>query len=600
MIASALVVAAIALPWLTLVPLHGVAAAIAHAITLVAALHGAGLVVARLADQRDAPPLLVVQWGLAALIGLSGIAIAGRVGTLSGHAVVVFGCVAIHTVALGVRFGERVERVGAALAGPRLWLIPAGLLAALGAITVLAAAGDSFAQPFDGDGHLAAQLRRVLLTGGLMDPIGYPRSAGLGAQVALGAIASSPGDDAARAIDALALVLALGLAVSCMRVTEPVSALWAVVLVAGAFALPLAPFDPVPYWTCAGLIVALHRMLSDAEPPPALPLGLVAGALLALRYELAPIAAVAVIAAWWRRPRDLRRAAILFGGVAAVALPFVVARALAWRSIPALASAMFSHAPRGSLAVHAAITAAIAVPGALVLRLALPDSRGLRIAATTTAVALAALVAHLTGAGPASLRIAWPIAIAFAIALVIELARSRWSGPAALIASLAACAMLYEAGQASGRVRWSRRMAAAATGIEYLVRPPGDARDPYAPLLANVRRGATVAVWVAEPERLDYARHRFLDLRTPAGAWLRDHRWRDHAPAAAALLARLSADYLLFEADDARVLRTQSDLLYRWLCATPRPICDDDLEAVARTHRLVAERAGVRLIDLRP
>jgi len=597
-IASALLVAAIALPWLTLMPLHGVAAAAAHAITLIAAFHGAGLAVARLAGQRNAAPLLVVQWGIAALIGASGIAIACRVGTLAGHAALVFGCVAIHTATLGVRFAEHVERATAALAGPRVWLVPAALLVGLGAVIVLGAAGASAAQPFDGDGHLVAQLRRVLDTGALMDPIGYPRLAGLGAPVALAAVASGAGDDVARAGDALAAVLALGLAVSAMRVREPAAALWAVVLVAGAFALPLAPFDPLPYWTCAGLILALHHMLGEDDPAP-LPIAIVAGAVLALRYELAPVAAVAVVAAWWRRPGDHRRTAILLGGVVAVALPFLIARLVAWGSVPSLTAAALSHAPRGSIAVRAALTAAIAVPGALVLRIALPDSRGLRIAAIATAVALAAIATHLTGAGPLSLRIAWPIAIGFAITLVIELARSRWSGPAALIASLAICALMYEAGELPGHLRWSRRMAAAATGIEYLARPPGDARDPYAPLLAKLRPGATIAVWVAEPDRLDYARHRIFDLRTPAGARLRDHRWRDHVPEAAALLTRLSADYLLFEADDVRVLRTQGDLIYRWLCAVPRPICDDDLEAVARDHHVVAERAGVRLIDLR-
>jgi hypothetical protein len=604
MIASGLVVCAIALPWLTLLPLHGVAAAIAHALTLIAAFHGAGRIVAWLAGRPEAAPLLVIQWGIAALIGLSGIAIACHAGTLAGHAVLVFGCVAIHTAALGLGFSEHVERLEAVLAGPRIWLVPAALLAVLGAIAVLGAAGDSFAQPFDGDGHLMAQLHRVLGTGALMDPIGYPRHAGLGGQVALAAIASSPGDDLPHGVEPLAAALALGLAISSLRAREPVAALWAVVLVVAGFALPFAPYDPLPCWAAAGLIVALHHMLGDAEPAP-LPLGILAGALVVLRHELAPVAAAAVAAGWWRRPRDPRRAVVLLGGVLAVALPFVIARTLAWRSIPALSPPLLStvllHVSRAPLAVRALAAAAIAVPAALVLRLALPDHRALAAAATTTAVGLGAIVAHLAGtggAGSGSLRLLWPVGIAFAITLVVELARSRWSGPAALLVSLGLCVTIYEAGEAPGHLRWSRRMTEAATGIDHLARPPGDAGDPYAPLLAGVRPGATVAVWVAEPERLDYARHRILDLRTPAGARLREHRFRDHISLAAALLGRLGADYLLLEADDLRVLRIQSDLIYRWLCREPRPICDDDLEAVARAHRVIAERNGVRLVDL--
>ena len=150
----------------------------------------------------------------------------------------------------------------------------------------------------------------------------------------------------------------------------------------------------------------------------------------------------------------------------------------------------------------------------------------------------------------------------------------------------------------SGRRHWSTRLASAAGDITYLRRPPAAASPPYAPLLAGVPAGATVAIWVAEPERLDYARHRIVDLRAPATARLRDHRWLPHASTAAPLLTALAADYLLIEADDARVLRTQTDLFYRWLCRTWQPICDDDLEAIARDHRVVAERAGVRLVDL--
>jgi len=599
-IASGFVVAALALPWLSLLPLHGVAAVLAHAITLVAAWHGAGLAVARLAGQRTAPPLLIIQWGVATLIGLSGLAIVAGAGTLAAHAVLVFSAAAVHTGTLGIRFSRYAGRVADGLAGPRTWLGPAALLAALGTLAVLGAAGDTLAQPFDDEGHVLAQLRRVLETGSLADPIGYPRNAQLGAQIALAAVASGAGDEFARIVEPLALVLALGLAVSRIRARDPSSALWAVVLIVTAFALALAPIDPLPCWTAVGLSVALYAMLGDPEPPPALPLAITAGALLALRYELAPIAVVAVIAAWWRRRDDHRRTAILIGGVVAVGLPFLVARIAAWRSVPLLARAAIASPPQAMLALRLLLGAAIASPAACVLRLALPASRALRWAAIATAVALGALVAHVTGAGPYALRLAWPIAIAFAITLVIELARSRWSGPTALIASLVMCVFLYEGREAPGRLRWSRRMAAAATGIAYLQYPPGDAAAPYDPLLASVPPGATVAVWVTEPERLDYTRHRIVDLRTPAVARLRDRRWGARAPALDPLLAALSASFLLLEGDDAHVKRIQTDLLYRFACGVQLPICADDLEAIARNHRIVARRDNLALVELVP
>jgi hypothetical protein len=606
-IARALVALAVALPWLVVAPLSGVAAAAAQVLVMLAAFHGAGLAVAWLADRREAPPLVAVQWGIAALIGLSGIAIAARAGTRSVQLALVFGGAAVHSAVLAVHARRFVERMRAALAAPRAWLAPAALLAGLGALTVLGAAGDGFAQPFDDDGQLLGQLRRVLDTGALGDPVGYPRRGGLGAQIALAALASSPGARFAEVIEPLARALALGLALSRLRVADATGALWAAVLVAAGYGLALAPFDPLPCWTAVGLCAALYQLAAD-DDPPALPLALTAGALAALRFELVPIAAVGVIAAWWRRPRDARRAAVLLGGALAVVLPFAIARAAAWWSLPhaaaaavgALAAASRAASPAASpapLAVRAALTAAIALPAAALLRLALPG-RALATAATATAAALGAVVAHLAVAGPYSVRLAWPIAIGFAVALVTELARSRRSGPAALIVTLLLCAVIHDGLETAGHRRWPVRLAAAATDLGYVRRPPATAA-PYAALLTGVPAGATVAVWVAEPERLDHARHRIVDLRTPGTARLHEPRWRGRAPAAAPLLAALGADYLLIEADDARVLKTQTDVFYRWLCQTPELACDDDLEAVARDHPVAAARPGLRLIDLR-
>lgn len=597
MIASGLVIAALALPWMILLPLHGLGAVLASVLTLVAACHGAGLALAALAGRRAAAPL-VIQWGVATLIGLSGIAMVAGVGTLATHAVLVLGFAAVHTATLGLRFAQHTERVERVLEGVRAWLVPVGLLGALGALAVLGAAGNPFWQPFDDEGHVLAQLQRVLDTGTLGDSIGYPRSAQLGAQIALAAVAAAAGDGLTRVLEPLALVLALALAVSRIRARDAGSALWLAALIVTAFALALAPVDPLPCWIAVGLIVALFAMLSDAEPAPALPLAITAGALIALRYELAAIAAVAAVAAWRQRRDDHRRTAFLVIGLFAVVFPFLVVRMFAWRAVPGAAHAAVASPSHTALALRLALAASIAVPAAFVLRLALPDRRALRSVATATAVALGVIAGHVTTTGAYSLRMVWPIAIAFAITAVIELVRERSSGGIGVIASLVLALFLQEGRDAPGRLRWSRRMETAAIGVESL-RWSARGADPYRALLASVPVGATVAVWVTEPERLDYAEHRIIDLRTPAGARLRDHRFTTHASRVAPLLTELSAAYLLLESDDAHLRRTQGDLLYRLLCLSPRPICDDDLEAIARSHPVVAERAGVRLVDLR-
>jgi hypothetical protein len=291
---------------------------------------------------------------------------------------------------------------------------------------------------------------------------------------------------------------------------------------------------------------------------------------------------------------------VIVGGALAAVLPFVVARVQAWHSIPAIVHAIVSRPPQAPLAVRLLIAVAVAVPAALVLRVVVPDRRGLRAAATPTAIALGAVAGHLTAAGAYSQRLAWPIAIAFGIILVIELARSAWSGPTAPVTMLVLGLLIYEGREARGRLRLSRRIPALMHGIDALRHPPGRGADPYREVLASVPAGATVAVWVAEPERLDYARHRIVDLRTPMAGRLRVQRWGAHASKLDQVLAALQASFLLVEGDDAQVQRTQTDLLYRLVCATPKPGCADDLEAIALTHRIAAHRDNLQLVDLRP
>src|SRR5262249_2900201 len=161
-------------------------------------------------------------------------------GTLASQAALVFGFAAVHTVAVALGFARDSARLAEALAGPRTWLIPAALLAALGALAGLGAAGGPLPPPFDDHGQGCAPVQRLLDTGGLGDSIGYAGRWQLGAQVALAAVASGAGDDFARAAEALAFVLALGLATSRIGVRDAGSAPWAAALIVASSALALA------------------------------------------------------------------------------------------------------------------------------------------------------------------------------------------------------------------------------------------------------------------------------------------------------------------------------------------------------------------------
>ena len=552
-------------PWLTLLPIDGPFAVLTQALVVVAAFHGAGLVVAQLA-RRAIHPLLAVQVGIAALIALGGLATALGRFTLATQVIALYGFAAVHTAAIGLRFATYRESLASLRPSRRSWLVPALLLAALASFHILGAAGDLGARPFDDDGHVLAQLQRLRETGALADAIGYPRAAQLGGQLVLDAIATVATDvHAFRIAEAIAFVLALGLAFSRAKPHDTTTGLWILLVVLGAVAFTFVPDDPATAWTAVGLILALHALVADDLP--ALLIGLVAGALVTLRFELAPIAGAAVVAAWWPQRSAHRRTLWLVIGMLAVVLPFAIARIAAWSSIPEPAHALLLPA-RGPTVARLAIATVIAIP-AIGLVLAVVADRGLRWLFIAAVLAASGIVAQLTGDRPYAIRFLWPIGVACVLVVAIEVVRGKKLAVAALLISLAIAVVVTEAQIATGRFRWTRRSVDITEHVEYL-RHASDApiTGGYSALLDRVPAGFTVAIWIARPERLDYTRHRIIDLRSPRAAHLRSRLTK--------LAVAVEAAYLLVETDYRR----------------------DDLEPLVALGRVVATAPGLQLVAL--
>ncbi|MGN6108558.1 MAG: hypothetical protein ACTHU0_25860 [Kofleriaceae bacterium] len=596
-----------AAPWLVLLPLDGAAAILAFAGALAAACHGAGWVVARIGGERTLHPLLAIQLGLATLVALAGLASALGVFTLAGQTIVLYGLVAVHTAAVVL---DR-ERLGAWVRSTeRGWLAPALLLGALGVLHVLGAAGDLGARPFDDDGHVLAQLQRLRETGTLADPVGYPRTAQLGGQLAIAALASLAGDvHLMRLGEAFGFVAAIALVCARIAPRDRSSTLWALLVVIAAAALAFAPTDPATCWTAVGQIGALFALVSDRirreddRVRSLVPIGLIAGALIALRLELAPLAALALVAAWSDRGASrrahARRLAAVAGIALAVVVPYALVRANAWATVPDAARALIAPSTRpwiGRIGLAAAIALATLPLAALVRR-----DRAVRGLIGASCLTVAGIASQLTGTLPYAARFLWPVAIAVGSILVIEIARRRRLTAAALIVVVGLFVLVHEGREATGRRRWTRRYIDLAMNIEYLrhARDPEPIAGVYDALLRQIPRGATVAVWVARPERLSYAGPaRIVDVRTPRIAKLRTHRWTAHESRIERLLGAVGADFLLLEADDRQQARIRADLTYRLACSRPLPGCADDLEVIARHHRVVAEQGGVQLIRI--
>ena len=117
-------------------------------------------------------------------------------------------------------------------------------------------------------------------------------------------------------------------------------------------------------------------------------IGLLAGALIALRLELAPLALAAVLHVWWPSRRDPRQGGLAALGVLGVVVPYLVARGLA--DAPVAARALIVPGRGGTvghLVLFVLAGGAGAVLAALVVRH--PARRWLAIGAVLVAAGIA-------------------------------------------------------------------------------------------------------------------------------------------------------------------------------------------------------------------
>lgn len=563
-------------PWLALVPTGSPLVAVAlSVILLVAAFHGTGLLLLRIARLDGVSAALLVHWGLAAMLGIAGVLMTVRAYGHAAQTILVFSGVGLHSGLVILDRDRYHARLTAMFRDPqaRFWWVPALLLIAVAALHVLGAAGDVDARPFDDEGHHLAQVRRLIDTGTLGDPIGFPRKSQLGGQIVVGAFANVLGDlRFLRVMDSgLGFALVLWLAVTRLRPRDATTGVWAVLLIFVAASYPFVAVDPSTRWLATSLILALHLTTRDLatsrDSHPLWPIGLLAGALATLRLELVPVAIAAVIGAGilGRARADRRCLVALVSALLAVIVPYVIIRFAAKGTVDAYALV----APaRPWILPFVASFAIIAVGVGLARYIRDPATRWIAI---TTVAGCAAVASKLAGAWPYSTAFLWPILVAGVLALGVEALRStspaRPTG-AVLAIALVACALIYEGRDVPGRVRWVRRYADLVSNIEFLRHAPDRRRDPYGALLTNVPRDARVVVWVSAPETLDYARHQIIDLRVP--------RLAQQPLRLSTVIAGTRADYLVIE-DGA---------------------LPDELEDFAVLHPTVARAPGLRVVDL--
>jgi hypothetical protein len=531
-------------------PAGSALAPIALAAGVLACWHGLGRLVGWLAGDDDAPVGLVLAWGVALHLALSGCLLAiEQLGTAARTVLATGG------VGAGALWAmRRASRLAGAPLPRPTWAaaVPWLVAAALATVFVLGAAGAWSAPFLDEETGALGQLRRLADTGALGDAVGFPRAVGLGGHLALSALAAPLGDlRAAHLVDRgllFAVVLA-GLAGS-----RPVAgaSIGTLLVMLAAAAIPDYGADMAPRWALIALVLGAGATLARARrrrsPRLLVTAILMAAALVTIRH--AGVGALVVIAAaalGEPLTTGRRRLAVVAAAVVAFTVgPYLIAAVRAdgdgigWRL---LAQGV---APR--IAIAAAVAAGLALLGGL----AIPASRD--DDARSQRTTLTAIAASIAAAGLFSLAgSAWQLMVTLATGWVIAVAAhaaatpvdddaadgdrpgARPSWPLIVIAVTALTGGLAMARFAAGRpgLTWPRRMAVLLADARALGRavPAGAEAREHAVTMADVAADARVALWLDRPDLVDHRQRDIVDLRTapalrcaraPRGALCRD------------------------------------------------------------------------------
>jgi hypothetical protein len=523
-------------------PATGKLAVALVSLSVLAAMHGYGRILAAWARDPNAPVGLALAWGVAAYLGAAGVLIAvGLFGPAARTAIVVGGVV-LHTGWLL----QQADRVLTAARGLRPATVVAIAFSVLVlGLLVLAAAG-RWSGPFsDGETSYLGQLRRLDDTGALADGFGFPRRAGLGGQIALSALATPLDARATYLVDrGLLIVILVLLAIAATGATLRAKAAVAAVLPLALTASAEYLVGPGPYGSLIVLVLATAISIDraiEAQSARLLLLAVLLAAAAATITHAALVFALGIIGvgtfkasrwahggSWWRR----RAAVVAVGVITPYLVSAIHARVVSPRPT-------VGHASAASIATGAAIGGVLA----MLTVLALPGGRHRSaLLAASASIAVAGAIATtpaavLAYAGPVVVAIVLLLAL---LAIVREPAVVPLGATVVLVTlavGLLAAARLAPRHPLLGWRTRAMQLVDDARAVGEL--PPASATRLAAAYTAAqdaVPAGARLAIWVERPDLIRYARNDVTDLRTRAARQLPK------------TLPHLPVDYLLVDA----------------------------------------------------
>jgi hypothetical protein len=450
------------------------------------------------------------------------------------------------------------------------------VLVVLAATTVLAAGGHWQPSFVDAETDYLAQIRRLADTGALDDAIGFPRTAGLGGQVALAALADRVDARAAHFVDRGVLVAIAALLVASMIWRRHGVGLGLLLLPVVVIAIPAFPDDPSPRWSLVtlflGAALALERARARQAEHGALPVVLVLAAMVTLRHAAA-IFALAMCFELWRTSRGWPRPPRWIPMVvvaSAIVLPYLIAMARAAAAgplDPGLGSRYLAGASsRILLAVGAG--AILAVLFALGTRRSATSARFAMLASCAGIASagllvptLPALWEYLVPAGIAGTLLFCTVALGEPNGVDAADSNGAPAGPslasAMILATVLAGVIALTRFPLGALGSWPARLGTSIADARAL----GDATPAmassvaadYARIQATIPTGARLGIWVTRPDLVDHASHHVVDLRTADGRACQDaerlHRRSKACARLASLLRGLDVSYVLISED---------------------------------------------------
>jgi hypothetical protein len=635
---------------------------VAWLVAITASLAGYGRVAARLV-RIEVDAGMRLAWGTALYLVAAGCLLAA--GWLDQRALV--GLLVAGGIAYVVRqltvpattLAGAARALTAARAQPRVAAF-LGVIALVTAFNVAAAVARQDGNVYDDDIAYTPMVKRLLDTGDLVEPFSFRRISAYGGQTVLEALGAVRGTLANIYLldggfcQLLVMVLLLGLLRSrpaaAGEPAEPVDAFVAGLALLVVVLLPDTSINTASYWSGVALFLALYRtaLLTTANGDHRrtfAAIGVIGGALCALRQNYLPVAALFVLVVLVTRlgssPRARLRAelphwlAALAGAVLAIA-PYCVAT---WRSNDTFLYPLFDGTFNPDIQMRPVLFSAwqeaqffikvILEPdpyrSTLVLLPVLVLARDRRPGRPLAALTLASAVGFVLLVHSFSLsdaRNLWRYSFGFSLPLILVLVIEGGGAglraaprprpvEVALLGRLVIVSSLLVQLAVSGRAvakEYDGLIASLATAAGSRVVGSTATQRAYHDLQAAAPAGPTIAVMLDEPAHLDFARNRIINLDLPGFASYRPGMpFFQGAAAVVDYFRHHDIRYLAFVRGDVSRYMYRRDYwvqrlfwdteLWRIMGAYTVD-CIESFATIAAEHTVLFERDGLVLVDL--